>query len=72
MLWDDYRIEETWTLWQSLSSDCKEFDDWLREVEQDLMESMTENLNSSFTKEEVNHFEVQLQLYTDENISYSS
>ncbi|KAK3091260.1 hypothetical protein FSP39_018383 [Pinctada imbricata] len=51
------RIEETWELWNSLIADCKEFEDWLKEVEQDLIESVTEQLNSSFTKEEVNHFE---------------
>ena len=52
------RIEETWTLWQTLMDDCRVFGDWLKVMEEEIKDASPDQSNVSVTKEEFRRCEV--------------
>jgi len=54
----NFRIEETWQLWQTLIDDCQVFSDWLKEIETEVREVIADQLNVSTSSEEFSRCEV--------------
>lgn len=55
-----FRIKETWITLESLKEDCTFFENWLINIKLEIDSSASDQMNTNFSKEEIQHFEVLL------------
>jgi hypothetical protein len=68
----EFRIEETWQLWQKLIDDCRDFGDWLKGMESEVTDVTADQLNVSTSSEEYSRCEVCYLLQFTHFFPYSS
>lgn len=54
----NFRLEETWQMWEKFQNDCQRFSDWLTQAERDVRDSELEIPNVRVAKVEIMKYEV--------------